>query len=344
PAQGLAGPEIAVAQAGNPLRPAFPGDLLPRRVPGFCRPFPARRILGRSRVAFCYQYFGNPDHVGRGMAFFMVQALCRQEWVQSEDHRWQRRFGGRGRMRFVSGAILSVSVLAGFLAAVPLRAEDAPAPVPAPAPATVPAACEVPDYLFSADNALPKVAEAIKASHPLNILVIGSRSSTINVGGASASEAAAYPGQMLAALKAKLPAAVEVNLSVEIQAKKTAEEIASGLGKLVESKKPTLVIWQTGTVDAMRSVDPDDFRSAVDEGVVAAKEAGADVVLVNPQYSPRTESMISASPYLDNMRVVAQEHEVPLFDRFAMMKNWSESGEFDLFTAVHGAELAKRVH
>jgi hypothetical protein len=105
-----------------------------------------------------------------------------------------------------------------------------------------------------------------------------------------------------------------------------------------------LVIWQTGTVDAMRSIDPDDFRTAVDEGVVALREAGADVILVNPQYSPRTESMISASPYLDNMRVVAQDHEIPLFDRFAMMRTWSESGEFDLFTAVHGSDLAKRVH
>ena len=94
----------------------------------------------------------------------------------------------------------------------------------------------------------------------------------------------------------------------------------------------------------MRSVDPDDFRTAVDEGVVALRDAGTDVILLNPQYSPRTESMISASPYLDNMRVVAQDHEVPLFDRFALMKTWSESGEFDLFTAVHGAELAKRVH
>ncbi len=239
-------------------------------------------------------------------------------------------------MKFVSGAILSVSLLAGFLAAVPVRAEDAPVATPAPA------ACEVPNYLLSGDNVLPKVAEAIKAGGPLNILVVGSRSSTINVG-ANASEAAAYPGQMQAALKAKLPSN-EVNVSVEIQAKKTAEEVASGLSKLVEVKKPTLVIWQTGTVDAMRSVDPDDFRTAVDEGVVALRDAGTDVILLNPQYSPRTESMISAAPYLDNMRVVAQDHEVPLFDRFALMKTWSESGEFDLFTAVHGAELAKRVH
>jgi hypothetical protein len=239
-------------------------------------------------------------------------------------------------MRFVSGSILSVSVLAGFLAAVPVRADDTPT-------ATTPATCEVPDYIFSSDNVLPKVAEVIKASRPLNILLVGSRSSTISVGGAGAAEAAAYPAQMQAALKAKLPS-VEVNLSVEIQAKKTAEEVATGFAKLVETKKPTLVIWQTGTVDAMRSIDPDDFRMAVSEGVVALQEAGTDVILVNPQYSPRTESMISASPYLDNMRVVAQEHEAPLFDRFALMKSWSDSGEFDLFTAVHGSDLAKRVH
>jgi len=105
-----------------------------------------------------------------------------------------------------------------------------------------------------------------------------------------------------------------------------------------------LVIWQTGTVDAMRSIDPDDFRSAVDEGVVALQKAGADVVLINPQYSPRTETMISVPPYIDNMRAVAQEHEVPLFDRFGIMHQWNDQGDFDLFSTTHGIDLAKRVH
>ena len=123
-----------------------------------------------------------------------------------------------------------------------------------------------------------------------------------------------------------------------------AEEVAAGLAKLVEAKRPTLVIWQTGTYDAMRSIDPDDFRGAVDEGVAALQNAGTDVILMNLQYSPRTETMISAPPYLDNMRVVAQQHDVPLFDRFAIMRHWNESGDFDLFSASHGVELAKRVH
>jgi hypothetical protein len=229
-------------------------------------------------------------------------------------------------MKSNSGAILGLTLVASLLTAAPLRAEDAPQ------------TCAVPAYLLTTESALPKVADAVKSGRPLDILVVGSRSSTINT-----TDGSAYPGRLQAMLAEKLPS-VAVNVSLELQVKKTAEEVAGGLAKLVEDKKPTLVIWQTGTVDAMRSIDPDDFRGAVDEGVAALQNAGVDVVLMNLQYSPRTETMISASPYLDNMRVVAQQHDVPLFDRFAIMRHWNESGDFDLFSATHGVELAKRVH
>ena len=225
-----------------------------------------------------------------------------------------------------SGAILGLLMLAGFFAAVPARAEDTPQ------------SCEVPDYLLSSESALPKVADAVKNGHPLDILVIGSRSSTLNT-----SEGMAYPGRLQAMLREKLPS-VPVNVSVELQTKKTAEEAVGGFAKLMDARKPTLVIWQTGTVDAIRSVEPEDFRTAVDEGVAALQTAGVDVILMNLQYSPRTETMISVPPYLDNMRVVAQQHDVPLFDRFAIMRQWNEQGDFDLFSATHGIELAKRVH
>ena len=229
-------------------------------------------------------------------------------------------------MRSRFRAVLGLTLLAGLSAAGFARAQDARQP------------CDVPAYLMTTESSLPKVAEAVKTGMGLNILVIGSRSSTI-----AASEASAYPAQLQAALKAKLPQ-LQINLSVELQTAKTAEEVDTGLVKLVEAKRPTLVIWQTGTVDAMRSVDPDDFRSAVDEAVVALQKTGSDVLLVNLQYSPRTETMMSAPPYLDNMRVVAQQHEIPLFDRFAIMRHWSDAGDFDLFSTAHGMEMAKRVH
>ena len=227
------------------------------------------------------------------------------------------------RPRFA--AVLGLTLAAGLAVAGLARAEDAQT-------------CEVPAYLLTTESVLARVGETIKNARPLDVLVVGSRSSTINSAGGSA-----YPAKLQEALKERLPS-IPVNLSVEIQAGKTAEDVAHGLVKLVEEKKPTLVVWQTGTVDAMRSVDPDDFRAAVDEGVVALHKAGADVVMVNLQYSPRTETMISAPPYLDNMRVVAQQHDVPLFDRFAIMRHWNEAGDFDLFSNVHGTGMAKRVH
>ena len=243
-------------------------------------------------------------------------------------------------MKSIPVALLGLTVFAGFLAVAPAHAQDAPAGTQdAPARTeAVPANCEVPAYLLTTESTLPKVENAVKSGLPLDILVVGSRSSTI-----STSEASAYPGRLQAVLKQMLPK-VAVNVSVELQIKKTAEEVATGLVKLVEAKKPTLVVWQTGTYDAMRSIDPEDFRGAVGEGVVALKEAGAEVVLMNLQYSPRTETMITAPPYLDSMRVVAQQYDVPLFDRFTIMRHWNDSGDFDLFSPSHGLDLARRVH
>ncbi|ABE61121.1 conserved hypothetical protein [Nitrobacter hamburgensis X14] len=217
-------------------------------------------------------------------------------------------------------------LLAGLTASAFARADDPPR------------SCDVPAYLLTSDRPLTRVASAVKAGGPLDILVVGSRSSTI-----PGAEGDAYPARLQAALREKLPG-ITVNVSVELEPRKTAEDIAPGLGKLALAKKPTLVVWQTGTVDAIRSVDDDTFHDAIDHGVTALQNAGTDVVLMNMQYSPRTETMVSPTSYIDNMRVVAQQHDVPLFDRFAIMNHWNESGEFDLFSPVRGADLAKRVH
>jgi hypothetical protein len=242
-----------------------------------------------------------------------------------------------------SGVVVGVLWLAAIAAAGPAPAEDAPQS-PAQQGSSQDASqearkvCEVPNSFLATESALPKVADAVKAGRPLDVLIIGSRSSTI-----PGSEASAYPARLQASLKETL-APTAVNISLEIQPKKTAGEIVGGFVKLVEAKKPTLVIWQTGTVDALRSIDPDEFRAAVDEGVVALQNAGADVILMNPQYSPRTETMISVPPYVDSMRAVAQQHDVPLFDRFSIMHQWNDQGDFDLFSASPGIELARRVH
>ena len=85
------------------------------------------------------------------------------------------------RPRF--GAVLGLTLAAGLAVAGFARAEDAQT-------------CEVPAYLLTTDSTLSKVADAIKNARPLNVLVVGSRSSTI-----LSSEASAYPARLQAALK-----------------------------------------------------------------------------------------------------------------------------------------------
>ena len=90
--------------------------------------------------------------------------------------------------------------------------------------------------------------------------------------------------------------------------------------------------------------EPDNFRAALDEGVEALHKGGADVILMNMQYSPRTDIMVPLAPYADIMRVVAQQHEIPLFDRLAIMRHWSDTGAFDLYAAGKDNVLAHQVH
>jgi hypothetical protein len=135
-----------------------------------------------------------------------------------------------------------------------------------------------------------------------------------------------------------------VNVVPEAKPRLKAADMIGNLGQLLLDRKPDLVIWQTGTVDAIRGVDPDDFRHTLDEGIDVIRAAGADVVLMNMQYSPRTESMIPVASFADNMRVVARDRDVPLFDRLEIMRYWNDNGSFNFNTATKDSAMAQKVH
>jgi hypothetical protein len=145
------------------------------------------------------------------------------------------------------------------------------------------------------------------------------------------------------ALSRQLPG-VTVKVITHAKPRTTAEDMEKEIGHIVSTDKPALVIWQTGTVDAIRRVDTETFRSAIEDGIEAIQAGNSDFILMNPQYSPRTESMIGVLPYVEAMRFVALQHEVPLFDRFAVMRQWVELGIFDLVEATKKIDTAEQVH
>jgi GDSL-like lipase/acylhydrolase family protein len=208
-----------------------------------------------------------------------------------------------------------------------------------PAWAELPAECRVAAHLAEPNFPLPKVTRAL-AEKKFNILVVGAGSSQLP--GANGAKNA-YPARLQQALADQLKG-VEIKVTTDIKASRTAAEMVKVLPTDLDAAKPALMIWQTGTTDAMRAVDPDQFSQALDQGINIARSAGADVVLVNAQYSPRTESMIALSTYSEDMRWVALQQEVPLFDRFSIMRLWSDLGTFDLYSATKKLDIAERVH
>ena len=209
-----------------------------------------------------------------------------------------------------------------------------------PAGAQTDTACEVPSYLLFADTKLARVAAAAGDRRELDILVVGTGSSSLpGLNGVSN----AYPARLEAALRRRLHG-ITVNVTADVKSRRSAADMVREFDQIPSVRKPVLVVWQTGTFDAMHGIAPEAFRADLDEGVDKLKAAGADVILMNMQYSPRTESMIALDAYVDGMRVVAREQDVTLFDRLAIMRYWSDMGAFDLYASGKDLKMAQQVH
>jgi lysophospholipase L1-like esterase len=200
--------------------------------------------------------------------------------------------------------------------------------------------CDVPESLILTQNDLTRAGTEIKERHRLDISVVGSQSSALTgPDGARFS----YPAQLQQALTERLPGN-EIKVTTRVSSGQTTADMAAGLPKLLADDKPALVIWQAGTVDALRGIEPEEFRTSLDQGLDAVAAGGADVILMNMQYSPRTESMLGITAYADVMRWVAEQRGILLFDRWGIMHYWSDEGVFDLYAATNGYAMARRVH
>jgi len=200
--------------------------------------------------------------------------------------------------------------------------------------------CDVPESFLTSENDLTNVTNEVKTRQRLDISVIGTGSSALaGLDGVRY----AYPARLEQALQQQLKG-ITVKVTTHVQPRVSTADMVPGLAKILGDDKPSLVIWQTGTTDAINGVAAEDFRTSLDDGVSALENAGANVILMNMQYSPRTDSMLDVSTLADVMRIVAQQHNALLFDRLGIMRNWNDSGTFDLYTATKNYDMARRVH
>jgi lysophospholipase L1-like esterase len=170
-------------------------------------------------------------------------------------------------------------------------------------------------------GSLPRVAGKLAAGQPVLIIAFGS--SSTNGHGASSPEFR-YPNRLAAQLHRQYPTA---DISVLIRAKggEDAPEMMKRLQTEVLDMRPDLVIWQVGTNAVLRNLDPADTALMVEDGVARIQAQGSDVVLVDPQYSPRVnEHAESAGKMVKLLGRVAELRHAGVFPRFEVMRDWHE--------------------
>jgi lysophospholipase L1-like esterase len=169
---------------------------------------------------------------------------------------------------------------------------------------------------------LPHVVHKLALGEPVVIIAFGS-SSTQGYG-TSAPEFT-YPNRLAAQLHRKYPMA-DITVVNRGHGGDDAPEMMKRLQTEVIEMKPDLVIWQVGTNAVLRNLDPDSVTQLVQDGVSRIQATGADVVLIDPQYSPRvTEHQEAASKMVRLLGRVAQLRHIGVFPRFEVMRQWHEN-------------------
>ncbi len=216
-------------------------------------------------------------------------------------------------------------------------------------------ACPAADDAASSIASLPHVAEALQPGKKLAVLAVGSATMfgpeasqgrgtlTSQVLGAAGPGPVGTPGQTFAQqpsdqafplqmakqLRAMVPGA-DVQVVVRGGRGLLATEMLALLRKELATTHYDLVIWQTGTVEAVRNLPPSEFGQTLADGAEATQAAGADLVLVDPQFSRFLQANSNLDPYLQALQQVAAMPGVVLFHRFDLMRGWANDGQIDL--------------
>ena len=226
--------------------------------------------------------------------------------------------------------------------------------------------CQAPDDVSGAIAALPRVAAVLKPGGTLRVLAVGSATmfgpEASLVPGTVTSQSlsngqrppvspalkpitqdasdTAFPKKMARALEAAVPGAA-VQVVVRGGRGMTAGDMLAVLRAELATGGPfQLVLWQTGTVEAVRNSPTGEFAQTLSDGAEAVDLAGANLVLIDPQYSRFLQTNSNLDPYAQALQQTAAMSGVVLFHRFDLMRSWANDGQIDLERTPRGERKA----
>jgi hypothetical protein len=197
-----------------------------------------------------------------------------------------------------------------------------------------PKVCDTPTEFTTANAPLEHFAAAIAAGGTVNVLAVGSATTVGSLSGStglptSTTEGGSFPWHMIHALQAAQPG-VKFTLTVRGGRGMTAEDMLPLLVTALKQQHYPLVLWQTGTVEAVRGLRPDGMLEVLHSGAEQVRDAGGDLVLIDPQFSRFLRANTDLDPYENVLQQVAAMPAVALFNRFDLMRTWANDGRIDL--------------
>lgn len=172
--------------------------------------------------------------------------------------------------------------------------------------------------IVRSNSTLAPLATKVTQGQALAILAIGS-SSTEGVGASARDKT--YPARLQALLGKAWPKSQIEIVNAGIGGE-TAPQTLLRLKAALTQRRYDLVIWQVGTNDAVRGGDLDAFKAMIADGIALVREAGPALAILDPQFFPSIRNPQRYGAYVEAVGEVARREAVPVFARYAAMREW----------------------
>lgn len=196
--------------------------------------------------------------------------------------------------------------------------------------APVPAACTAPTDLARLERPLIHTMRRLADGKPLTIVAIGSSSTA---GAGASSPDATYPSRLAVELRTRFPGREITVLNRGVNGEETTN-MRARFATDVLAAQPQLVLWQIGTNSVLRDHPLNPHAVQLHDGIEQLKAAGADVVLIDPQFAPAVLAKSETPGMVEQIALAAKQEDIDLFQRFAVMRNWHDVQRLSFDTFV----------
>jgi lysophospholipase L1-like esterase len=175
----------------------------------------------------------------------------------------------------------------------------------------------------------------LASGQPLTIVAIGSSSTA---GAGASSPDASYPSRLAIELRTRFPGREITVLNRGVNGEETDNMMARFAADVLAAH-PQLVLWQIGTNSVLRDHPLNPHAVQLHDGIERLKASGADVVLIDPQFSPAVLAKSETPGMVEQIALAAKQEDVDLFQRFAVMRDWHDVQHLSFGTFVSPDEL-----